>query len=52
MRKKAYIITFYDEVNYGAALQAYAVQSVLKAKGYLPEFLGVSLASLKKEEKF
>ncbi|MBQ6838820.1 MAG: polysaccharide pyruvyl transferase family protein [Clostridia bacterium] len=51
MQKKAYIITFYDEINYGAALQAYAVQSVLKAKGYLPEFLGVSLASFKKEEK-
>lgn len=51
MQKKAFIITFYNEVNYGAALQAYAVQNVLKKKGYAPEFLGVGLSSLKREDK-
>lgn len=38
-RTKIGILTFYDTINYGAALQAYALQQALISLGADPEFL-------------
>jgi len=43
------IVTFFDEPNYGAALQAYALQTVLTNDGYESEFVNLSLKSIIKD---
>ena len=51
MNRYAYIITFHDELNYGALLQAVAMSKVLESFDYKPAFLGVSLSSFSNDKK-
>ena len=37
--KKIGMLTFYSEYNYGAMLQAYALQTKIKELGYSAEFI-------------
>jgi hypothetical protein len=48
------IITFINENNYGAVLQAYAMQEFLKNNGYISEFVNIKLEKYtnKKESLF
>lgn len=39
MRKKIGILTFHHVTNYGAVLQCYALQTILKNQGYEPEVI-------------
>lgn len=39
MRKKVGILTFHHVTNYGAVLQCYALQTILKNQGYEPEVI-------------
>lgn len=49
--KKVCIITFFNELNYGAALQAYALQQKVKQLGAEVTFLGTSLDTFTSSEK-
>lgn len=49
--KKAYIITFYNELNYGAVLQAFSLKEYLKENEYNTFFLGTNLNSFQNNRK-
>lgn len=52
MNKKIGIITFFNALNYGAVLQAYALQKKLKDIGCDVSFIGVTLESFNRKECF
>ena len=41
---KVSIITYHDEDNYGATLQAYATYRAVKELGYTPEIINLHMA--------
>lgn len=51
MKKRVGILTLHDSINFGAYLQAFALQTVLQKNGYNPEFIKFDEDTFKKRFK-